>query len=213
MNRLRKLRDDMELSKKELGDILGISPESISQYENEELEMSLSILKKLSNFYNVSVDYILGLSNLKTYFIEKEEIYLHNKENCFYEFKLLSLIINKLKENNFQISKIQFNIYELKNSLNIQNEELLNCIIHNFLSKLLKAKYKTIVEIEDKIYHTDICLISRYSLKECPNILEIIITDTLSEHLKKYNFSIDITLSIDNLFNTKISQLFFHFKE
>ncbi|MDM9944150.1 helix-turn-helix domain-containing protein [Clostridioides difficile] len=213
MNRLRKLRDDMELSKKELGDILGISPESISQYENEELEMSLSILKKLSNFYNVSVDYILGLSNLKTYFIEKEEIYLHNKENCFYEFKLLSLIINKLKENNFQISKIQFNIYELKNSLNIQNEELLNCIIHNFLSKLLKAEYKTIVEIEDKIYHTDICLISRYSLKECPNILEIIITDTLSEHLKKYNFSIDITLSIDNLFNTKISQLFFHFKE
>ncbi|HFL3653816.1 TPA: helix-turn-helix domain-containing protein [Clostridioides difficile] len=210
MNRLKKLRNDMNLSEKELGNILEIPYESISKYENEEVEISLNLLKKLSNFYGVSVDYILGLSTLKTYHIEKEEAYL---DNNFDEFKLLSLILNRLKKSNSRVPKIQFDVYELEDILNIQDKEHLICMISEFFSKLLKTSYKATVHTIDKIYHIEFNLLTKYSFYEDKNIFEITMNQSLCEHFEKYNFSTDITLSVDSLFNTKISQLFFHFKE
>ncbi|HBF1820724.1 TPA: hypothetical protein KNT04_002704 [Clostridioides difficile] len=173
MNRLKQLRNDMNLSEKELGKILGLSP-------------------------------------IKTYHIGKEEAYL---DNNFDEFKLLSLILNRLKKNNSRVPQIQFDIYELKNSLNIQDKEHLICMMSEFFSKLLKTSYKATVHTIDKIYHTEFNLLTKYSFYEDKNIFEITMNQSLCEHFEKYNFSTDITLSVDSLFNTKISQLFFHFKE
>ena len=61
--RLRDLREDADLTQKELASILHVSQNTYSQYENGVRQLPISILIQLSRFYNVSTDYILQLTN------------------------------------------------------------------------------------------------------------------------------------------------------
>ena len=63
MNRLKFLREEKKLLQEELGTIIGVSGRAIGNYENETRDMSTDILKKLSDFFNVSTDYLLGISD------------------------------------------------------------------------------------------------------------------------------------------------------
>lgn len=64
--RINDLREERNLSKKELAEILGLSQTDYSKYESGEKDIPTHILIKLSYFYNTSVDYILGERNDKT---------------------------------------------------------------------------------------------------------------------------------------------------
>lgn len=63
MNRLKLLRDEKQLSQEEIGKIIGKTGQAYGLYENEKRDIPTEILVKLSEYYNVSVDYILGNSN------------------------------------------------------------------------------------------------------------------------------------------------------
>ena len=65
MNKLRDLRQDKNLYQKDLAKILNMSQTGYSQYECETNDIPTEILKKLAIFYNTSIDYILGLTNVK----------------------------------------------------------------------------------------------------------------------------------------------------
>ena len=58
--RLRELREDRDVTQKELADILHIRQNTYSQYETGVIELTASTLIKLADFYGVSVDYLLG---------------------------------------------------------------------------------------------------------------------------------------------------------
>ena len=58
--RLRDLREDNDLSQKELANIIGMSQTGYSKYETGENDIPTIILIKLSRFYGVSIDYLLG---------------------------------------------------------------------------------------------------------------------------------------------------------
>lgn len=62
-NRLRDLREDKDLSQKELAQILGMSQTGYSKYETGENDVPTQILMKLADFYHTSVDYILRRTN------------------------------------------------------------------------------------------------------------------------------------------------------
>lgn len=62
MEKLRELREEKRITQVTLGDELGISQQRISKLENGEVEASEKLLKKISEYFNVSVDYLLGLS-------------------------------------------------------------------------------------------------------------------------------------------------------
>ena len=65
---LRDLREDKNLRQKDLADILAIDQRSISFYELGKYEPSLDTLKKIAIYFNVSTDYLLGLTmNPKPY--------------------------------------------------------------------------------------------------------------------------------------------------
>lgn len=57
--RIRDLREDKDLSQKEVAKILGVSQQQYSRIENEEAQVTAEHLIKLANFYKVSIDYIL----------------------------------------------------------------------------------------------------------------------------------------------------------
>lgn len=64
-NRIKDLREDKDLLQKELAAILNISQQQYSKIEKKENELSYDGLIKLAIFYNTSIDYILGLTNIK----------------------------------------------------------------------------------------------------------------------------------------------------
>ncbi len=63
MLRLKTLRKKQGLSLKDLGVILGVKESTISLYESGKREAPYSTLKKLSEIYSVSIDYLLGNSS------------------------------------------------------------------------------------------------------------------------------------------------------
>ena len=58
--RIRDLREDSDLTQKEMGVILSCSQRVYSNYERGELDIPTDILIKLADYYNVSVDYLLN---------------------------------------------------------------------------------------------------------------------------------------------------------
>ena len=73
MNRLRDLREDNDLLQKDIAKILNISQTGYSKYETETNDIPTSILIKLALYYEVSIDYILGLTNDKKRWYKKNK--------------------------------------------------------------------------------------------------------------------------------------------
>ena len=63
--RIRDLREDKDLSQRQIAAIIGMSRTGYSKYETGENDIPTDILKKLANFHNTSVDYLLELTNEK----------------------------------------------------------------------------------------------------------------------------------------------------
>lgn len=63
MNRIKLLRSEKNMLQEELGKIIGVSKSSIGYYENEKRDIPTDIAKKLANYFEVSIDYLLGYSD------------------------------------------------------------------------------------------------------------------------------------------------------
>lgn len=63
--RIKDLREDKDLTQTQLAAMLGMSQTGYSKYETGENDIPTSILIKLANFYGTSVDYILGITDVK----------------------------------------------------------------------------------------------------------------------------------------------------
>ena len=63
--RLKDIREDKDITQKEISDFLHIKQNTYSQYENGQRQIPVSILIKLADYYNTSVDYILKLTDEK----------------------------------------------------------------------------------------------------------------------------------------------------
>ena len=61
--RLRELRIEKNLSRKQLALDLFVSERLISYWENGERECSFDMLVKIANYFGVSTDYLLGIVN------------------------------------------------------------------------------------------------------------------------------------------------------
>lgn len=59
-NRIRDLREDRDLAQKKVAEYLQVHQTTYSDYELGKLNVPVSVLHKLADFYGVSVDYLLG---------------------------------------------------------------------------------------------------------------------------------------------------------
>ena len=64
IKRIRDLREDNDKTQQEIADILGTSQTMYARYERGANELPIYHLIKLCQLYNVSADYILGLSDV-----------------------------------------------------------------------------------------------------------------------------------------------------
>ena len=63
--RLKDLREDADLKQKDIAEYLHIKQNTYSQYENGQRQLPIDVLIKLAKYYDVSTDYILGLTTSK----------------------------------------------------------------------------------------------------------------------------------------------------
>ena len=61
--RLRDLREDKDLSIRELAEKLHIKRTTYHNYENEKMKLTVDLVIKIAEFYNVSLDYIAGFTD------------------------------------------------------------------------------------------------------------------------------------------------------
>lgn len=86
--RLKSLREREGLSQKRAAEIFGLTNTQLSRYENDIHSPDPELLRKLSEYYHVSTDYILGVSdnpnskgeNFSTAFYDFENITEEEKE-------------------------------------------------------------------------------------------------------------------------------------
>ncbi len=94
---LKKLRQLRGISQQQLADVIMVSQQSVNKYENHDVEPNVETLIKIADYFNVSVDYLIGRIDSE----DKEKILnLNNVENkLIIEFRKL-----KEKQKNCVIS-------------------------------------------------------------------------------------------------------------
>ena len=63
--RIQDLRTDADMSQKQLSEILHISQRSYSHYETGSRNIPVEMLIRLANYYDISVDYLVGRTDKK----------------------------------------------------------------------------------------------------------------------------------------------------
>ena len=76
---LKRLREEYGISQQRLADIVSVSQPSIYKYENLNIEPDIGILSRLADYFNTSIDYIVGRTDIRRP-IERTEVYHLNKQ-------------------------------------------------------------------------------------------------------------------------------------
>ncbi|MCO4288403.1 helix-turn-helix domain-containing protein [Clostridioides difficile] len=103
-NRIKELRIEKDVTQKELATFLGLTPKMISFYEKEERFPPHDIILKISEFFNVSTDYLLGKSNEREIndFIEK----LDSPEDIKNMLKIFTELSEEAQDRMLSIAKV-----------------------------------------------------------------------------------------------------------
>jgi transcriptional regulator with XRE-family HTH domain len=98
-DKLRYLRDQHNLTQNDIAQILGVSRQAYTKYESNQAEPDMKALKKLSEYFNVTADYLLGTKYSSVKIIElREEMERLNK-----------LLQDSLKKENAIMKMLNFN--------------------------------------------------------------------------------------------------------
>lgn len=98
--RIKELRIEKELTQEEFGKLFGIVKSTVSLYESGKSTPDDEIKKKISEYFNVSLDYLMGASDIRNPYTSTEED-LTNEEKKLLETILkdseLSILFHELK--------------------------------------------------------------------------------------------------------------------
>ncbi len=158
-NRIKKERTNLGLSREDLAKKLDVSYSAIAMYEQGKREPSYSLIKKICEVFNCSIDYIIGATDLKTpqdlsttadiekYYQNKTNSLLKNKYvNEFLKLnlteyetqRLISLISNEDNQSNFNYATLLNNLFiELSSHLSTKDINKVKDLIGMFMQEKL----------------------------------------------------------------------------
>jgi len=88
-SRIRELRTANNLSQVDLAKALGVTKQSVSNWENDNIQPSIEMLIKIAKFFHVQTDYLLGLEN---------ENYLHISDLSPKQRAHIQMIIDDIRQ-------------------------------------------------------------------------------------------------------------------
>ena len=93
---LRKLRNEKGISQQQLADVILVSQQSVNKYENHDVEPDIHILIKIADYFDVSLDYLVGRTEIKEMVTKPKMSDLSDIEsNLIQKFRILK---NKQKD-------------------------------------------------------------------------------------------------------------------
>lgn len=159
--RLFEIRESRGESQQELADSIGITRQSLSRYELGERTANIDLLKKIAKHYNVSTDYLLGLTENTTTDIELQAVCDYTglsedaiKElNLAYEATFNPEAVDDLVEAEYIINYLDFLSWLISDGL-IIGDITTNCLDLKNHSENYLSQYKNICQtIEKKMTH------------------------------------------------------------
>ncbi len=63
MLRIKEMREDKDLTQKQISKLLNCTQQTYSRYETGEITIDINNIVRLAKFYNTSTDYLLGLTD------------------------------------------------------------------------------------------------------------------------------------------------------
>lgn len=111
--RVKNLRSKRGKTQDEIGKALGKSREAVSKYEKGEREPDLDALASFARYFNVSTDYILGITDNSNILADRLEKYLSSGMYIFEKYLQDESFIPylklaaKIKDNNLELGKIE----------------------------------------------------------------------------------------------------------
>ncbi len=91
LDNLRLLRDEKGVSQQKLADVLGLTQPSINKYENHNVEPDIYTLKLMADYFETSIDFIVGHTTIRRKIEETAEYALNETEQeLIHTFRSLS---------------------------------------------------------------------------------------------------------------------------
>ena len=91
LKNLRKLRDKTGTTQKQLAEAVNVSQQSINKYENHNIEPYIETLMQIADYFDVSVDYLIGHNENSADAIKSDHISLSSNEaQLIEEYRKLS---------------------------------------------------------------------------------------------------------------------------
>lgn len=86
--RLKELRDEMELNQEDVAAKLNIGRSTYANYETERAEPGIAVLRDLADFYNVSIDFLCGYTDIRESYIKdkRKSAYLNDCLKTYEKF-------------------------------------------------------------------------------------------------------------------------------
>lgn len=66
MNRIKQLREELNLNQEDLGKVIGVTSQAIGLYENEKRKLDTETAAIIADYFNVSIDYLMCKTDTRT---------------------------------------------------------------------------------------------------------------------------------------------------
>ncbi len=97
-DRIKELRTAQGISQVELSHRLGVSKQSVSNWENDNIAPSIEVLKKIASYFHCSADYLLELDNSNKAIIEITDLSIQQTahiQQLISDFQILNRKLNQ----------------------------------------------------------------------------------------------------------------------
>ena len=78
---LKLLRQKHKVSQQMLADAVGVSQQSINKYENHNIEPDIGVLSRIADYFDTSIDYIVGRTDIRRRIEYTEAFHLNTNES------------------------------------------------------------------------------------------------------------------------------------
>ena len=83
LTNLKKLREIHAVTQKTLADAVGVSQQSINKYENHHIEPDIETLCRIADYFNTSVDFLIGHTDIPNKIEMVHDYQLNDEESRF----------------------------------------------------------------------------------------------------------------------------------
>lgn len=180
MIRIKELRTEMHKSLRDVANDLNISYSSLSKYERGDQQPSYETLIRIANYFNVTTDYLMGITNSKS--LENRNIcdQLNLSDEAIQKLKQLPLVVDKYNE---------ISLSDILNFIIIQPE------FEHLLKSILLYKIRTPADwcnMENYLNKDNTTPVSRHQIKEIDKLYIMqqfnnILSHVLEDEITTYN--------------------------